>query len=229
MMRREEFFAEWSSLHGGAKIEGIVQGWLKISFQLAKFLQALRVTPNSLTSIGVLFAVALYLVATFSDLSNPINLIFIFLLLALSLIADGVDGSLAIIGGTGTRFGAAWDAIADRITESSWALVFIVLGADFRLVLVVWLLACIQEYIRARSGGLGVSEIGIVTICERPVRASILAIAITAQLLSSFISVDFQAPSPLLSNAFTLVWLLMQSVSVVMLWRKTTVSLRQLI
>jgi CDP-diacylglycerol--glycerol-3-phosphate 3-phosphatidyltransferase len=41
----------------------------------------------------------------------------------------------------------------------------------------------VQEYLRARSGGLGHSEVGIVTICERPVRASLIFIAIVANLI----------------------------------------------
>ena len=226
-MEREQFFAEWSALHGGVKVSGIVRWWLGISFQIARFLGALKVSPNSLTSIGVLLALALYLVADLSELSNPTYLILILFLLALSLIADGVDGSLAIIAKKETRFGAAWDAIADRISESFWAMVFISLGADFRIVLAAWLMASIQEYIRARSAGLGLREITLVTICERPVRASILAVATVAQLLL-VLADDFELPSAPLSNLFALIWLLMQLISVAMLWRKTATSLRSL-
>lgn len=225
-MTRDEFFAEWSSLHGGAKVTGIVQGWLKISFQLAKFLRALKFSPNVLTSIGVLFAVALYLVSILNDLSSPIYLALIVLLLAISLIADGVDGSLAIITKKGTRFGALWDAVADRISESFWALVFISLGADFRIVLAAWLLACIQEYVRARVGGLGIGEIGVVTICERPVRASLLAVATVAQLFLTLSEERFVIPSAPLTNFFSLVWLIMQSISALTLWRQSMHSLR---
>ncbi|MFM2126843.1 MAG: hypothetical protein RL287_321 [Actinomycetota bacterium] len=225
-MRRDEFFAEWSALHGGAKIEGIVRGWLTISFHLAKSLQAIRISPNTLTSTGVLLALALYFVVDRSDISEPFYLLLALVLLALSLAADGVDGSLAIIARKSSHFGAAWDAIADRISESLWALVFIALGADFRIVLSAWLIASIQEYVRARSAGLGLKEIGIVTICERPVRASILAVAIVAQLLLVLSKEDFEIPSAPISNTFASLWLVMQLISLTMLWRRTTASLK---
>ena len=59
-MHKEEFFATWSSLHGGAKIEGIVKAWLEISYNSARFLAKLKVTPNILTFAGLFFAIALW-------------------------------------------------------------------------------------------------------------------------------------------------------------------------
>ena len=48
-MKREEFFASWSTLHLDAEIKGIVKGWLSISYVIARGLSALRITPNVLT------------------------------------------------------------------------------------------------------------------------------------------------------------------------------------
>jgi archaetidylinositol phosphate synthase len=58
-MKQAEFFAKWSALHGNAEIKGIVRAWLKISFTSAKFVSVLRLTPNFLTLLGIVFAIAM--------------------------------------------------------------------------------------------------------------------------------------------------------------------------
>ena len=173
-MDKNEFFTTWSNLHGGAKIEGIVKTWLQISYASAKFLSKLRVTPNLLTFAGLFFAIALWQFA-----NNWAAALF----LVLSLFFDGIDGSLAILQKKTSKFGAFTDSFVDRISEVFWALALYKLGAPAALVFLALLATYVQEYIRARSGGLGHNEVGIVTICERPVRASLIFIAIVANLV----------------------------------------------
>ena len=173
-MDKNEFFTTWSNLHGGAKIEGIVKTWLQISYASAKFLSKLRVTPNLLTFAGLFFAIALWQFANSWAAA---------LFLVLSLFFDGIDGSLAILQKKTSKFGAFTDSFVDRISEVFWALALYKLGAPAALVFVALLATYVQEYIRARSGGLGHNEVGIVTICERPVRASLIFIAIVANLV----------------------------------------------
>lgn len=173
-MNRKDFFQTWSHLHGGAKISGIVKGWLTISFYIAKLLEKLRISPNAITLIGLVFAVL-------TSINSETLLAALFLVL--SLASDGVDGSLAIIKGEISRRGAILDAIVDRISEGFWALTFYYLGAPLWIILIAWLAAFTQEYVRARAGGLGLREVGVVTIGERPIRASILFIAIVANFL----------------------------------------------
>lgn len=192
-MERDKFFATWSSLHGDVNIDGIVRGWLKISFVIVKPLHKVRITPNLLTLWGLLCAVALWPLAK-SYWAIP--------LLALSLLGDGLDGSLAIISQTTSRWGAMVDSTVDRLSEGFWVLTFYQLGVDYRLLFIAWAAAFTQEYIRSRAGGLGLKEIGVVTICERPVRASLLCVALAAYDL------NFK-----LVSAIALVWCLMQMVS----------------
>ena len=173
-MNRSDFFQTWSHLHGGAKISGIVKGWLTISFNTAKLLEKLRISPNAITLLGLVFAVL-------TSINSETLLAALFLVL--SLASDGVDGSLAIIKGEISRRGAILDAIVDRISEGFWALTCYYLGAPLWIILIAWLAAFTQEYVRARAGGLGLREVGVVTIGERPIRASILFIAIVANFL----------------------------------------------
>ena len=192
-MDKKEFFTTWSNLHGGAKIEGIVKTWLQISYASAKFLSKLRVTPNLLTFAGLFFAIALWQFA---------NSWFAALFLVLSLFFDGIDGSLAILQKKTSKFGAFTDSFVDRISEVFWALALYKLGAPASLVFVALLATYIQEYLRARAGGLGHEEVGIVTICERPVRASLIFIAIVANL----VGLD-------LVTAISIIWVAMQFIA----------------
>ena len=170
-MNQTDFFAKWSALHGSAEIKGIVKAWLKISFASAKVVSALRLTPNLLTLLGIVFAVAMAV--------NPLSL-WAIPLLVLSLYADGIDGSVAIYQNRESQFGAILDSVADRISEALWFYVAYRIGAPAWIVLLTYVTASTQEYARARLGGLGISEVGVVTPAERPVRASFIFIALVA-------------------------------------------------
>jgi archaetidylinositol phosphate synthase len=171
-MKKSEFFNSWANLHGGAQVKGIVRAWLEISFLLCKPLAALRVTPNALSIFGLLLGISLVV-------SVESNWAIAFLVF--SLIADGIDGSLAILTGKVSRWGALLDGFIDRIVEALWAFSLYLLGAPYQLVLIAWLAAFLQEYMRSRAASLGVTQLGVVTIGERPIRASILFIALVAR------------------------------------------------
>ncbi len=200
-MSREEFFSTWSDLHGNAKISGIVKVWLSISYLIVKPISRVRITPNILTMFGLFFGVVLFLNANTSWAS---------VLLVLSLICDGIDGSLAILTKKSTKWGAILDSVVDRLTEIFWVLALYKIGADLKLLVLVLLTASLQEYVRARSAGLGVSEVGIVTFAERPVRASFVFIV--------FISLQFDF---IIYNQIILFWLLLQLFSLFTLVRFT--------
>ena len=170
-MNQTEFFAKWSALHGNAEIKGVVKAWLKISFASAKFVSVLRLTPNLLTLLGIVFAVVMAV--------NPLSL-WAIPLLVLSLYADGIDGSVAIYQNRESQFGAILDSVADRISEALWFYVAYRIGAPVWIVLLTYVTASTQEYARARLGGLGINEVGVVTPAERPVRASFIFIALVA-------------------------------------------------
>ncbi|MEJ6608004.1 MAG: CDP-alcohol phosphatidyltransferase family protein [Candidatus Planktophila sp.] len=178
-MNQSEFTNRWSALHGGAEIKGIVKAWLAISFRSAKLATTLRVTPNFLTIIGVVFAIAMAL--------NPTS-IWCIPLLVISLFADGIDGSVAIVQAKVSAWGAVLDAVADRISEALWFYVTYQLGAPAWIALGAFVIATTQEYARARIAGLGVSDVGVVTPAERPVRASFIFVALIASAIGLEIS-----------------------------------------
>lgn len=192
-MRRKDFFDKWSSLHGNTKVSGIVKAWLTISFSFVKPLAKLKVSPHFLTLAGVGAAVG-----TWRNVHSGLGIA----LLVLSLLCDGIDGSLAMVRGIESTWGAVTDSVADRISEFFWALAFYALGAPMVVIAVAWLAAGTQEYIRARMGGLGAREIQAVTIAERPVRATLLFIA----LVGVEVNID-------VTNLMAWMWMVMQLIS----------------
>ena len=204
-MTKDAFFLAWSKLHGDAKVSGIVKGWLSISFPVSKALAKIRVTPNALTILGLVFGILLYMNS--SAIWAP-------LILVISLICDGVDGSLAIITRQSSKWGALLDSVVDRLTEVSWVLALYSLGVDSKILITVLILASTQEYLRARVGGVGLKQVGVVTVAERPVRASFIFIALVAFNLNLEIL-----------NQITFVWLILQAISFLTVVRFTAAKL----
>lgn len=204
-MTKDEFFLAWSKLHGDAKVSGIVKGWLSISFPVSKALAKIRVTPNALTILGLVFGILLYMNS---------NAIWAPLILVISLICDGVDGSLAIITRQSSKWGALLDSVVDRLTEVFWVLAIYSLGVDSKILITVLILASTQEYLRARAGGVGLKQVGVVTVAERPVRASFIFIALVAFNLNLEIL-----------NQITFVWLILQAISFLTVVRFTAAKL----
>ena len=198
-MDKGQFFAEWSKIHGNARVSGIVKAWLTISFWVTRPLALLRVSPNFLSVASILVGAA-FIWKIESNWSA--------LLLVLSLALDGIDGTLAITTGKTSRFGALLDSVADRLVESLWAYGLYLLGAPWQIVTVAWLASYLQEYLRARAGGLGIQEVVVVTFAERPVRASLIFIALIANLLGIELIVEV---------AF--IWAALQTISAITLLR----------
>jgi phosphatidylglycerophosphate synthase len=204
-MTKDEFFLAWSKLHGDAKVSGIVKGWLSISFTVSKALAKMRVTPNALTILGLVFGILLYMNS---------NAIWAPLILVISLICDGVDGSLAIITRQSSKWGALLDSVVDRLTEVFWVFALYSLGVDSKILITVLILASTQEYLRARAGGVGLKQVGVITVAERPVRASFIFIALVAFNLNLEIL-----------NQITFVWLILQAISFLTVVRFTAAKL----
>ena len=171
----QEFTQRWSEIHGGAPISGAVRIWLLISYRVARLCAALRISPNFLTALGLLTAIAM----AATDSAG-----FALLLLVVSLIMDGIDGSVAIVQGRESQWGGVLDSIADRIAEACWLYVGWKIGISAWIVISMWTVASIQEYARARLASLGHNEIGEVTPTERPVRAIFMALALLIVILN---------------------------------------------
>jgi len=175
MLNKEEFRAKWSSLHSDAETTGIVGGWLNISYRFGLICTLLRISPNALTLFGLLGAVATALTA---------HSAWAIFFLVFSLFCDGIDGSVAIFQHRDSKWGATLDSVADRISEALWFYALYAIGVPAWIPITLWSIAAFQEYARAKLISLGVSDIGVVTPAERPVRASFLFIVLILNQLS---------------------------------------------
>lgn len=175
MLSKEEFRAKWSSLHSDAETTGIVGGWLNISYRFGLICTLLRISPNALTLFGLLGAVATALTA---------HSVWAIFFLVFSLFCDGIDGSVAIFQHRDSKWGATLDSVADRISEALWFYALYAIGVPAWIPITLWSVAAFQEYARAKLISLGVSDIGVVTPAERPVRASFLFIVLILNQLS---------------------------------------------
>jgi phosphatidylglycerophosphate synthase len=206
-MNREEFFSQWSKAHGEAEVKGIVKAWLGISFAITRPVIALRISPNFLSLLSIFAGTG------FLFMLNSHWAIFF---LVLSLLLDGIDGTVAIVTGKVSKFGALVDAVADRIVEGIWAYAFFLLGAPWQVIAVAWGAASAQEYMRARAGGLGVAKVLMVTWSERPVRATLLFIPLVGRIFG------FE-----LFLIAALIWATLQLTSAVALFNSLRLHLRQ--
>jgi CDP-diacylglycerol--glycerol-3-phosphate 3-phosphatidyltransferase len=175
MLSNPEFKAKWSSLHSDAETTGIVGAWLNISYRFGLICTLLRISPNALTMLGLLGAVATALTAQTA---------WAILFLVFSLFCDGIDGSVAIFQHRESKFGATLDSVVDRISEALWFYALYAIGVPAWIPITLWSVAAFQEYARAKLTSLGVSDIGVVTPAERPVRASFLFIVLILNQLS---------------------------------------------
>ena len=169
MLSKDEFKTKWSSLHSDAETTGIVGAWLNISYRFGLICTLLRISPNALTMLGLLGAVATAVMAQTA---------WAILFLVFSLFCDGIDGSVAIFQHRESKFGATLDSVVDRISEALWFYALYAIGVPAWIPITLWSVAAFQEYARAKLVSLGVSDIGVVTPAERPVRASFLFIVL---------------------------------------------------
>jgi CDP-diacylglycerol--glycerol-3-phosphate 3-phosphatidyltransferase len=175
MLSKSEFKAKWSSLHSDAETTGIVGAWLNISYRFGLICTLLRISPNALTVLGLIGAVATALTAQTA---------WVILFLVFSLFCDGIDGSVAIFQHRESKFGATLDSVVDRISEALWFYALYAIGVPAWIPITLWCVAAFQEYARAKLISLGVSDIGVITPAERPVRASFLFIVLILNQLS---------------------------------------------
>ncbi|MCH7229861.1 CDP-alcohol phosphatidyltransferase family protein [Glycomyces sp. L485] len=149
---------------------------------VAKVLIRIGVSANAVTLVGT----AVVVVASILLLSQG-RLLAGLIVIGLSVLTDMLDGAIARVKGTTSRFGALLDSTCDRLADGAifgglayWAL------AEERflfcaLALAVLVTSQVVSYVKARCEGLGVEcNVGI---AERPERIIIAGVAVVAEIL----------------------------------------------
>lgn len=173
-MTWEEYATAWSRLHGGfdpAAASPLVRGWLRTAYRSGGWLAARRVTPAAVTTAGLLACLAVPAAVPL----GPAGAVAGGLLVLAAAFADGLDGAVAVLTGRATRLGYVYDSVADRVGELAWLTAFWLAGAPAWLAVAAGAASWLQEYARARATAAGMTEIGVVTVAERPTRVLLAA------------------------------------------------------
>lgn len=178
VLTKQQYLRQWSQLHGGYDPgrSWVVAGWLRGSYQTARPLARAGVPPDAVTLLGGLFAAAAVWVAVFGGRW----VLLAAALIGVSALLDGLDGAVAVLSGRAGPWGGVLDALVDRVAEVAFLLALWVVGAPAWTCVVAGVLAFAQEYARARAGGLGVGDIAVVTINERPTRVAVVGMFLLA-------------------------------------------------
>jgi len=183
----DAYAERWSALHGGydpRRAQPLVRGWLRLAYRIARVLAVARVRPSAVTAAGVLVAAAVPAVVRWGPAGGPVAAG----LVLVGALADTADGALALVTGRESRLGRVYDSVADRLSEAAWLLGLYLLGTPGWLAAGCLAVTWLHEYIRARASVAGMSEIGAVTVGERPTRVLLalfgLACAGTAGLVA---------------------------------------------
>ncbi|MDD1776801.1 MAG: CDP-alcohol phosphatidyltransferase family protein [Candidatus Helarchaeota archaeon] len=178
----DEYFRYWLIHHQvktpAEEIRGPLRPYLKPFFVVGKLYARTGITANKLTILGLLWA--FWALECWFLGGNWILLSVLFVIL--SGTTDSLDGVVALLTNTESKFGAWLDAVLDKFGDILWVagpIYFLFVAArdagvydNFWLTLLTvvglvgFLFAIIQEYCRARYEGLGLSQ-NIPVIGER--------------------------------------------------------------
>lgn len=173
----DQYATRWASLHGGVdprRASSVIRGWLRWSYRLGWVLGKARVAPAAVTAANLLFCLAVPVVCAFGGPAP----VFGGLLVVLAAVADSLDGAVAVLTRRVTKLGYVYDSVADRLGELAWLVAFVVVGAPVWLVVVCGAVTFLHEYLRARATAAGMTEIGVVTVAERPTRVILAAVGL---------------------------------------------------
>jgi CDP-diacylglycerol--glycerol-3-phosphate 3-phosphatidyltransferase len=184
LLSRDSYLQQWSQLHGGYDPRGntMVRWWLSLTYDVARPPARWGVPPDLLTGLAVLVSVAAAALAW----SGGPWLILAAVVVVLSGLLDNVDGAVAVLTGRSTRWGFVLDATADRVSDLAYVAALWLAGAPAEACVAGGSLMLLLEFVRARAGAAGMSEVGVITVFERPTRVIVTA----AFLLSAGVFAD---------------------------------------
>jgi phosphatidylglycerophosphate synthase len=174
----DTYIDRWSRAHGGYDVRSSrpTMLWLRISHRLAAPLVRRDVRPSSVTAVGGLGAIAISVVASLGG-RWPLLAAALVVLVAL---LDGVDGAVAEMTRAASAWGRILDQLVDRVGDVSMLVGLWALGAPGPVCAAAAVLTLFDESVRASAAAEGMSEIGLVTIAERPTRLLIGGVSLAA-------------------------------------------------
>jgi phosphatidylglycerophosphate synthase len=169
-------WSQWSQSHGGYDVDRsrLVRGWLAVVGGLARPLSRRRISPHVVTLTAVAVAAASVPVAG----EGRLRLLVAAVLASASGVLDGVDGAVAVQSGRATRWGFVVDSVADRLADALLLTALWRAGAQPAVVVGAGVAVVLLEYTRARAAAAGMTDIGIVSVGERPMRVIVVVMTL---------------------------------------------------
>jgi hypothetical protein len=186
----DQYATAWAGRHGGydqRRAPVSVRGWLRLGYQVARGLAALRVPPGAVTTLGLAAALAVPLVVG----TDRSRVLLAAGLVLLSTIAGTLDRALRVLTGQATPGSLLGEAVAARLGEVAWLTGFWLLGVPGPVVLACGVLTGLYEYVRVHAVVVGVSLIGTQTLAERPMRAVVAVAGLTLAGLVGLVERQF--------------------------------------
>ena len=174
---REGYLDRWQVLHGGydARSGSVwLRGWLTMVYAIARPLARRGVLPDVVTVSSIWLA---GLVLVLSEVGGR-WWIAAGWTMVLSGLFDTLDGCVAVLTDRTTRWGYVLDSAVDRVNDAIYLLAVVAVSCPPPLAATLGFAFFFMEYLRARAGNAGGSEVGRVTIAERPVRVILLSASI---------------------------------------------------
>lgn len=171
--------------------DGLQQGIYRVINPFVKLLIRMGVTPNMVTTIGLLGNIAAAVIIVIAGIRAHENGDPSYDLVAIAggvtilfSLFDMLDGQVARLGNMVTRFGALYDSVLDRYCEllTLGALSFYLIENDYTIGALITFLALIGSvmvsYVRARAEGVGLEcKVGFMQRPERVVVTSLGCLA----------------------------------------------------
>jgi CDP-diacylglycerol--glycerol-3-phosphate 3-phosphatidyltransferase len=175
---REDYLDRWQSTHGGydPRSSPVVGPWLSTVYVLARPFARIGVPPDAVTLLGLLVS---GLVVWLCALGERWVLLAAFVVGASGLL-DSLDGAVAVLTDRVTRWGAVLDSVVDRVSDGLYLVALWLVGAPAWVCVAAGAAVAVQEYARARATAVGLEDVGILTIGERPTRVIVVAMFLLA-------------------------------------------------
>jgi len=174
---RVGYATRWKALHGGYDPQAAafpVRGWFYLTYQAARGLARIGVSPAAITVLGLVCCLFVPAVATQHGRWPVVAGVLVVVAGAL----DSLDGAVAVVARRVTRFGYVYDAVLDRLGETAWLVAFWLVGVPGWLVALTACLSLLHEYLRARATAAGLSTHAVTNLTERPVRVLVAALGL---------------------------------------------------
>jgi len=173
VLSRSDYLDRWQVLHGGydPRSSRLVGPWLGTIYALARPVAGMGVPPDAVTLLGVLVS---GIVVGLCALGGR-WVVLAAVVVGASGVLDSLDGAVAVLTDRATRWGAVLDSVVDRVSDVLYLVALWLVGAPACACVLGGVVVLVQEYARARATAVGMDDVGVVTVGERPTRVIVVA------------------------------------------------------